>query len=119
MHFMPLLDRVLILPNDSEEAVSPGGMILPESMQTAIRTGTVVATGPGRYYAGVGLVHCTCKPGDVAFYTQHSGAEIVLDGRRMRILNESEIVAMARDVPTEDEAASDKIIGTIKRKEMS
>ena len=112
---MPLLDRILIQPDDASESTSTGGVILPETMQTAVRTGHVVAVGPGRVVAGVGLVPVMSKQGDLAFYTVHSGVEILLNGTRFRMLNESEILALSREgAVTESELIMNpKVIGKI------
>ena len=63
----PLRDFVLVSPDPAPE-ISGGGIHIPETAQENLRTGTVKAAGPGRYYrASDGELHLQApefEPGD-------------------------------------------------------
>ena len=93
MKLNPLDDRVVVEPLGAEETTA-GGIVLPDAAQEKPQRGTVVAVGPGRLLesgerAAVGVV-----VGDEVLFGKFGGADIEVDGREVKILRESDTLAM-------------------------
>ena len=92
MKLNPLDDRVVVEPLRAEETTA-GGIVLPDAAQEKPQRGSVVAVGPGRLLesgerAAVGVV-----VGDEVLFGKFGGADIEVDGREVKILRESDILA--------------------------
>lgn len=74
----PLDDRVVIDVDPACE-MSPGGIHLPESAQTRLPYGTVLATGPGRFDPIQGQrIPMSVKAGDRVSYERMQG--VIVEG---------------------------------------
>lgn len=90
----PLGDRVIVEPTKPEE-VTKSGLYIPPTAQDSTQQGAVIAVGPGTYEKGE-LVPIPLKPGDVVLYGRYSGTEIELDGRKLLVLREGDVLAKVR-----------------------
>jgi chaperonin GroES len=88
----PLGDRVVIRPL-TEEEVSKGGIILPDTAKEKPQRGEVVAVGPGRLDENGKRVAMEVKKGDKVIYAKYAGSEIKEDEEELLILRESDILA--------------------------
>lgn len=90
----PTGDRVFIIPLKKEEK-KVGSIILPSAYQQSEETmGTVAAVGEGpRTVKGVLLPHVV-SVGDVVIFTPQSGQEMDLDGVRVLVMREEEILGI-------------------------
>ena len=88
----PLADRALVKPS-TEEEVTKGGIILPDTAKERPQRGEVVAVGPGRLDDEGKRVPMEVKKGDKVLYDKYAGTEIKLDDEEYLILRESNIVA--------------------------
>ncbi len=88
----PLGDRVLIRPL-TEEEVSKGGIILPDTAKEKPQRGEVVAVGPGRLDENGKRVAMEVKVGDKVIYSKYAGSEIKEGEEELLILRESDILA--------------------------
>ena len=93
MNLKPLADRLVVEPNEQEE-VTAGGIILPETAKEKPQQGKVIAAGPGRTDDEGKRVAMEVKVGDRVLYAKYSGTEIKLDGKKVLILRESDILAV-------------------------
>jgi chaperonin GroES len=93
MNLKPLADRLVVEPNEQEE-VTAGGIILPETAKEKPQQGKVIAAGPGRIDDKGKRVDMEVKLGDRVLYAKYSGTEIKLDGKKVLILRESDILAV-------------------------
>ncbi|MEJ5198496.1 MAG: co-chaperone GroES [Anaerolineae bacterium] len=93
MNIKPLADRVVVEPIEQEE-VTAGGIILPETAKEKPQQGKVLAAGPGRLDEKGKRVEMEVKVGDKVLYAKYSGTEIKLDGKKLLILRESDILAV-------------------------
>ena len=91
MKFKPLADRVLVRPDVQPTMI--GGIIIPDTVQEKPMEGIVVATGAGRYVDGK-FVANTVMVGDRVIYGKWSGNEIVVDGEKLMIMEESQILGV-------------------------
>lgn len=92
MKFKPLADRVLVRP-DTQPTTTLGGIIIPDTAQESPMEGIVEATGPGRYVDGK-FVANTVAVGDRIIYGKWSGSEIMVDGEKLMIMEESQIIGV-------------------------
>jgi len=93
MNLKPLADRLVVEPNEQEE-VTAGGIILPETAKEKPQQGKVIAAGPGRTDEKGKRVDMEVKVGDRVLYAKYSGTEIKLEGKKVLILRESDILAV-------------------------
>lgn len=88
MKVKPLADRVLILPTAAEE-VTASGIIIPDSAKEKPLKGTVLAVGHGTKDEEMVL-----KEGDVVLYGKYAGTEIDLEGDKVLIMRQNEVLAV-------------------------
>ena len=88
----PLDDRVVIEPMAAEETTA-GGIVLPDAAQEKPQRGTVVAVGPGKLLDSGERGELSVSVGDEVIYGKYGGTEIEVDGRVVKILRESDILA--------------------------
>lgn len=93
MNLKPLADRLVVEPIEQEE-VTTGGIILPETAKEKPQQGTVTAAGPGRTDENGKRIAMEVKNGDRVLYAKYSGTEIKLDGKKVLVLRESDILAV-------------------------
>jgi len=73
--FKPLGNRVVIEPTDSEEQMSTGGILIPDTAKEKPQEGQVVAAGPGRLTDEGNRVPMDLKVGDTVVYSKYAGTE--------------------------------------------
>ena len=88
MKLKPLADRVLIQPTAAEE-VTASGIIIPDSAKEKPLRGTVVAVGNGTKDEEMIL-----KSGDEVLYGKYAGTEIEIDGDKLLIMRQNEVLAV-------------------------
>ena len=93
MNLKPLADRLVVEPTEQEE-VTAGGIILPETAKEKPQQGKILAAGPGRVDDKGKRVDMEVKVGDKVLYAKYSGTEIKMDGKKVLILRESDILAV-------------------------
>ncbi len=90
--YQPYGDRVLIKPAD-REAVSAGGILLPDTVQEKPQEGKVVAVGPGRTADDGKRIAMESKVGDLVVYSKYAGSEVKEEGEDYLLLRENDILA--------------------------
>ena len=89
----PLGDRVVVKPIEQDE-MTVGGIMLPDTAKEKPQKGEILAVGPGsRNDAGERVV-LDFKVGDTVLYAKYAGTEIKLDGEKVLVLRESDILAI-------------------------
>ncbi len=93
MTLKPLSDRVVVKQSDAEEKTA-SGILLPDSAKTKPTQGKVVSVGPGkldddgkRHAPGV-------KAGDTIYYGKYSGTDVEVDGEKLVILRETDVLGV-------------------------
>lgn len=89
----PLGDRLVVEPREREETTS-SGIILPETAKEKPQEGTVLATGPGRRDDDGDRIEMDVTVGDTVLYAKYAGTEIKMDGKKLLILKESDVLAI-------------------------
>ena len=92
INLRPLDDRVVVEPVEAEE-MTAGGIVLPDSAQEKPQRGMVVAVGSGKLLDSGARGALSVAVGDEVIYGKYSGSEIEVDGREVKILRESDILA--------------------------
>ena len=88
----PLDDRVVVEPTDAEEKTA-GGILLPDTAKQKPQQGRVVAVGPGKLNDDGNRTATALKVGDTVLYGKYSGSDVEVNGRELKILRESDILA--------------------------
>ena len=89
----PLGGRVIVEPIEQEE-MTAGGIILPETAKEKPQEGKIVAAGPGERDEDGKRIALDVKVGDRVLYAKYSGTEVKVDGKKLLILRESDILAI-------------------------
>ena len=89
----PLGGRVIVEPIEQEE-MTAGGIILPETAKEKPQEGKILAAGPGDRDEDGERIPMEVQIGDKVLYAKYSGTEVKLDGKKLLILRESDILAV-------------------------
>ena len=89
----PLGDRVVVEPIEQEE-VTAGGIVLPETAKEKPQQGNILAIGPGSRDEDGEYIPMDVKVGDKVLYAKYSGTEFKVDGKKLLILRESDLLAI-------------------------
>ncbi len=89
----PLGNRVVVEPMEEEE-VTAGGIVLPETAKEKPQKGTVLAVGPGERDDSGKRIPLDVKEGDKVLFAKYAGTEVKVDGKKLLILRESDLLAI-------------------------
>ena len=93
MNVKPLADRVIVRAAEAD-AMTKGGIILPDTAKEKPQEGEVVAVGTGKIADSGNLVKMSLKAGNKVLYGKYSGTEITVDDEELLIMRESDILAV-------------------------
>lgn len=93
MKLKPLGDRLVVEPKEREETTA-SGIILPETAKEKPQEGMVLAVGPGRRDDDGDRIEMDVAVGDTVLYAKYSGTEVKLEGKKLLILKESDVLAI-------------------------
>jgi len=80
----PLADRILVEPERLKD-ITNTGIYIPGTVKEKPSKGTVISVGEG-----TSLDPMKLKIGDNIFYSKHAGTEIVIEGKSLLIMRQSE-----------------------------
>jgi chaperonin GroES len=86
MKLKPLGNRVVVEPTEQEE-ITAGGIVLPETAKEKPQKGKVLSAD-GKY------IPMDVKAGDLVLFAKYAGTEIKVDGKKLLILRESDLLAI-------------------------
>jgi chaperonin GroES len=92
INLRPLDDRVVVEPKEAEE-MTAGGIVLPDTAKEKPQRGTVLAIGPGKLLDNGERGKLSVVVGDQVIYGKYAGSDVEVDGREVKILRESDILA--------------------------
>jgi len=94
----PIGDRIIIEPFDGE-AVSQGGIVLPESTNKRETTqkAKVIAVGTGLVLSNGARIEPEVSVGDTVVFNRMAGVEIKVDHKPYKIITERDIIGILRD----------------------
>lgn len=91
MKLKPLYDRVVLLPEKTEELAS--GIILPQVNDEKSCLGTVVFVGDGQTFDG-NKVQMYVKKGDKVLYSKFAGASFKFKDNNYIIIRQADILSV-------------------------
>ena len=91
MKLLPLFDKIVVQPIESEETTA-SGLYLPTSAQEKPQTAKVVAVGEGGIVDGK-EIKMVVSVGDVVLYSKYAGNEYKIDGQTYVIIRQSDVLA--------------------------
>ena len=91
----PLGDRMVVEPIEQQETTA-SGLVLPETAKEKPQQGKVLALGPGRRDDDGKRIEMDVSVGDVVLYAKYGGTEIKIDGKKLLILKESDVLAIVQ-----------------------
>jgi len=92
LNLKPLGDRVVVEPIEQEE-MTASGIVLPETAKEKPQRGMVLAAGPGARDEGGKRIALDVSVGDTVLYAKYAGTEFKVDGKKLLILKESDLLA--------------------------
>ena len=104
MRFRPLGDRVVVR-RVKEDQKSPGGIIIPDTVQEKPQEGVIVAVGPGALDDKGKRIAPEVKTGDQVLFGKWSGTEVKLDNEDLLIMKESDIMGIVETRKSSKKAA--------------
>ena len=93
LNIRPLADRVIVEPIEQEEQTA-AGLYIPETAKEKPQQGNVLAAGEGRRDDDGKRVPMDVKTGDKVLFAKYAGTEIKVDGKKLLILKESDILGV-------------------------
>lgn len=96
MKIRPLDDRLVVKPLEAETKTA-SGIFLPESAKEKPTQGKVLAVGPGKLNDEGQRITLSVKKNDTVLYGKYSGSEIEVDGEKVVILRESELLGIVEN----------------------
>ena len=89
----PLGSRVIVEPIEQED-VTASGIVIPETAKEKPQRGKILAAGPGDRNEKGERVALDVAVGDTVMYAKYGGTEIKVDGKKLLILRESDLLAI-------------------------
>ena len=89
----PLGNRVVVEPIEQED-VTPSGIVRPETAKEKPQKGKVLSVGPGDRDEDGKRIPMDVSEGDTVLFAKYSGTEIKVDGKKLLILRESDLLAI-------------------------
>jgi chaperonin GroES len=93
MNLKPLGNRVVVEPVEQEE-MTAGGIVLPETAKEKPQKGKVLSAGPGDRDESGKRIAMDVKAGDLVLFAKYSGTEFKIDGKKLLILRETDLLAI-------------------------
>lgn len=94
INLRPLGDRVLVEPVEQEDTFAGGQLVLPETAKEKPQQGNVLAVGAGRRDEDGERIEMDVKVGDRVLFAKYAGTEIKIDGKKLLIMKESDILGI-------------------------
>lgn len=93
LNIKPLSDRVVVEPLDAEETTA-SGLVIPDTAKEKPQQGKVVSVGSGKLANNGERVPISVKVGDTVLFARYAGTEVKIEGKKLMVMNESEILAV-------------------------
>jgi chaperonin GroES len=95
MSLKPLGSRVVVEPIEMEE-MTAGGIVLPETAKEKPQKGKILSIGPGDRNEEGKRVPMDVSVGDTVLFAKYAGTEIKVEGKKLLILKESDLLAIVQ-----------------------
>jgi len=95
LNLKPLGSRVVVEPLEENE-VTAGGIVLPETAKEKPQKGVVLSVGPGDRDDEGKRIPMDVAVKDTVLFAKYGGTEIKIDGKKLLILRESDLLAIVK-----------------------
>ena len=92
----PLGDKILVEVLEAEEKTK-GGIIVPDTAKEEKTEGKVISVGPGKTLESGKIQSPEVKSGDRVIFGKYAGDEILIDGKKHKVIKENEVLAVYED----------------------
>ena len=89
----PLGDKILVEVLEAEEKTK-GGIFLPDTAKEEKTEGKVISVGGGKVLESGKIQPLEVKKGDRVIFGKYSGDDILIDGKKHKVIKESEVLAV-------------------------
>jgi len=89
----PLGNRVVVEPIEQED-VTALGIVLPDTAKEKPQQGMILAAGPGERDDEGKRIELDVKVGDKVLFAKYAGTELKLDGKKLLILRETDLLGI-------------------------
>jgi len=93
INLKPLGGRVVVEPLEENE-VTAGGIVLPETAKEKPQKGVVLSVGPGDRDEDGKRIPMDVAVNDTVLFAKYGGTEIKVDGKKLLIMRESDLLAI-------------------------
>ena len=93
MRIEPLGNKVVIKRTEADE-MTAGGIVLPDSAREKPAEGKILAVGSGTLLDDGNRGSMQVSEGDRVLFSSYAGTEIEIDGEKLLIMSESDILAV-------------------------
>ena len=93
MKIRPLGDKVIVQRLEAD-AITAGGIVLPESAKEKPQRGKIVSVGDGKQLDDGTRAKMTIKKAQEVLFTSYAGTEVKVGGKELLIMDESDILAI-------------------------
>ena len=93
MKIRPLADKVLVERIEAE-AVTTGGIVLPDTAKEKPQRGKIVSVGEGKLLDDGTRRKMQIKKGDQVLFTSYAGTDVKVSDNEYLIMDESDIMAV-------------------------
>lgn len=93
MNIRPLGDKILVQRLEAE-TLSKGGILIPDNAKEKPTQAIVLAVGSGRLLDDGTVRPLDVKKGNKVLFGKYNGTEVELDGEKLLILSEDDILAV-------------------------
>ncbi len=92
----PLHDNIIVRPVDGDK-VTKSGLVIPDGAEEKPLIGEVISVGKGFINADGSRIELGVKAGDKIIYSKYAGTDFMLDGEKVLMLIESDVLACIED----------------------
>jgi len=93
INLKPLGSRVVVEPIEQED-ITASGIVLPETAKEKPQRGKVLSIGPGDRDEDGKRIAMDVSVDDTVLFAKYAGTEIKVDGKKLLILRESDLLAI-------------------------
>lgn len=93
LKLQPLGDRVVV-ERESSDAVTAGGIVLPDSAKDKPARGTIVSVGNGKLLDSGERSEMQVKVGDRVIFSSYAGETFKVDNQELLLMREDDILAI-------------------------
>ena len=94
INLRPLGDRAIIEAAEQEDTFAGGQLVLPETAKEKPQQGLILAVGPGRRDDDGAYIKMDVNEGDTVLFAKYAGTEVKVEGKKLLILKETDILAV-------------------------